>query len=240
MKLKALIIFFILWSLLVYDPVAHWIWGGGWLQSLGVLDFAGGIVIHITAGVSVLAAVLVLGKRLSRQNGHEDPAHNIPFVVLGGALLWFGWFGFNGGSAFNGGPVAVNAFVVSQIAAATATVVWGTISYFHLGRVSVLGLIAGAIAGLAAITPAAGYVDTYGALCIGFGAGALCYGGIQVRKKLGFDDALDVWGVHGVAGTVRRAHDRDIRYTVREQRCRAQRPPLRRRPDHARHPSDLL
>jgi Amt family ammonium transporter len=201
MRLKAFMLFVILWSLLVYDPVAHWIWGGGWLQSLGALDFAGGIVIHVTAGVSVLAAVLVLGKRISVAHGVSDNPHNIPTVVLGGALLWFGWFGFNGGSALSAGPVAVNAIVVSQISAATATVVWGLVSWFHLGRSSVLGLISGGIAGLAAITPAAGYVDASGAMVIGLGAGVLCYGGILVRKKMGFDDALDVWGVHGVAGT---------------------------------------
>lgn len=201
MRLKALMAFVVLWSLLVYDPVAHWIWGGGWLQALGVLDFAGGIAIHITAGVSVLAAVLVLGKRISVTNGVTENPHNIPTVVLGGALLWFGWFGFNGGSALSAGSVAINAVVASQVAAAAATVVWGLISWLHLGRPSVLGLISGAIAGLAAVTPAAGYVDVSGAMLIGLGAGALCYGGIQVRKRLGFDDALDVWGVHGIAGT---------------------------------------
>jgi ammonium transporter, Amt family len=202
LKLKALIIFVVAWSLLVYDPVAHWIWGpGGWLASLGVLDFAGGIVIHITAGVSVLAAVLVIGKRTSTQNGIQDNPHNIPTVVLGGALLWFGWFGFNGGSALAANGIAINAVVVSQIAAGTATIVWGAISWLHVGRPSVMGLISGSIAGLAAITPAAGYVDVTGALVIGAGAGLLCYGGILVRRKLAFDDALDVWGVHGVAGT---------------------------------------
>jgi Amt family ammonium transporter len=201
MRLKALMAFVILWSLLVYDPVAHWIWGGGWLQALGVLDFAGGITIHITAGVSVLAAVLVLGKRIAVTNGVTENPHNIPTVVMGGALLWFGWFGFNGGSALSAGSVAINAVVASQVAAAAATVVWGLISWLHLGRSSVLGLISGAIAGLAAVTPAAGYVDVSGAMLIGLGAGALCYGGIQVRKRLGFDDALDVWGVHGIAGT---------------------------------------
>ena len=200
-EVQGFMAFVILWSLLVYDPVAHWIWGGGWLQALGVLDFAGGITIHITAGVSVLAAVLVLGKRISVTNGVTENPHNIPTVVMGGALLWFGWFGFNGGSALSAGSVAINAVVASQVAAAAAMVVWGLISWLHLGRSSVLGLISGAIAGLAAVTPAAGYVDVSGAMLIGLGAGALCYGGIQVRRRLGFDDALDVWGVHGIAGT---------------------------------------
>ena len=201
MKLRALVIFLFVWTLLVYIPVAHWVWGGGWIWQLGALDFAGGTVVHITAGVSVLAAVLVLGKRISITNGGTETPHNIPFVVLGGALLWMGWFGFNGGSALGSGAIAANAFVVTHIAAATAAVVWGMISWLHLGRPGVLGMISGAIAGLVAITPASGYVDASGAIVIGIGAGVFCYGGILLRRKLGFDDALDVFGVHGVGGT---------------------------------------
>jgi Amt family ammonium transporter len=158
--------------------------------------------VHITAGVTVLAATLVIGRRLSRQNNSEEQAHNIPFVVLGGALLWLGWFGFNGGSALAANELAVSALVVTQIAAATAGVVWGLISYFHLGRTSVLGMITGAVVGLVAITPASGYVDVTGALIIGIVAPFFSYGAIQLRKRLGFDDALDVWGCHGVGGTV--------------------------------------
>lgn len=201
MRLKALVIFLFIWTFLVYIPVAHWVWGGGWLAQIGALDFAGGTVVHITAGISVLAAVLVLGKRTSLTNGTPETPHNIPFVVLGGALLWIGWFGFNGGSALTSGAIAANALVVTQVAAATAAIVWGLINYFHLGRSGVLGMISGGIAGLVAITPAAGFVDVSGAIAIGIGAGAFCYGGILLRKRMGFDDALDVFGVHGIGGT---------------------------------------
>jgi Amt family ammonium transporter len=199
MKLKMIVVFLAIWVVIVYLPVAHWIWGGGFLAQLGAIDFAGGSVVHITAGFSVLAAVLVLGKRIPT-SGQETP-HNIPMVVLGGALLWIGWFGFNGGSALSSGAVAANAFVTSQIAAATAAMVWGLVSWLHLGRPGVLGMISGAIAGLAAVTPAAGYIDASGAIAIGIGAGLFCYGGILARRRFGFDDALDVWGVHGIAGT---------------------------------------
>ncbi|HTY48010.1 MAG TPA: ammonium transporter [Methanomassiliicoccales archaeon] len=201
MRLKALVVFLFIWTFAVYIPVAHWVWGGGWLAALGALDFAGGTVVHITAGISVLAAVLVLGKRVTANNGNLETPHNIPFVVLGGALLWIGWFGFNGGSALSSGELAANAFVVTHIAAATAATVWGLISWLHLGRPGVLGMISGAVAGLVAITPASGYVDVSGAIAIGIGAGVFCYGGILLRRRLGFDDALDVFGVHGVGGT---------------------------------------
>jgi Amt family ammonium transporter len=198
MKLAAVTVFLAIWTVIVYLPVAHWVWGGGWLFDLGALDFAGGTVVHITAGATVLAATLVIGKRLIKQNNGEDQAHNIPFVVLGGAHLWLGWFGFNGGSALASNELAVSAFVVTQIAAATAGVVWGLMSYFHLGRTSVLGMITGAVVGMVAITPASGFVDVTGALIIGIVAPFFSYGAIQLRKRLGFDDALDVWGCHGV------------------------------------------
>ena len=201
MKLKAMIIFLAIWTVLVYLPVAHWVWGGGWLAKLGALDFAGGTVVHITAGVSVLAAAIVLGKRLSVQGGNGEHPHNIPMVVLGGGLLWMGWFGFNGGSALAANGLASQAFANTQIAAALAAITWGMVSWLHLGRPSVLGLISGGIAGLVAITPASGFVDTTGAIFIGIGAGVICYGGILARKKFGFDDSLDVWGVHGIGGT---------------------------------------
>jgi ammonium transporter, Amt family len=202
MKLKAMIVFLGIWTCVVYLPVAHWIWGGGWLAKLGALDFAGGAVVHITAGVSVLAASVVLGKRLSVLNGNGEHPHNIPMVVLGGGLLWMGWFGFNGGSALGSGMLASQAFANTQIAGAMAAITWGLVSWLHLGRPSVLGLISGGIAGLAAVTPAAGYIDTRGAIIIGLSAGILCYCGILVRKHFKFDDALDVWGVHGIAGTM--------------------------------------
>jgi ammonium transporter, Amt family len=201
MKLRALIIFLFSWTLLVYIPVAHWVWGGGWIAQLGALDFAGGTVVHITAGVSVLAAVIVLGKRTSLCNGGMERPHNIPFVVLGGALLWIGWFGFNGGSALAADGIAANAFVVTMVAASTAAVVWGLVNWLHIGRPGVLGMISGAIAGLVAITPACGYVNVTGAIAIGLGAGVFCYGGILLKKRFNYDDALDVFGVHGVGGT---------------------------------------
>lgn len=201
MRLRALIIFLFAWTLLVYIPVAHWVWGGGWLSQLGALDFAGGTVVHITAGVSVLAAVIVLGKRTSLNNGGSEQPHNIPFVVLGGALLWIGWFGFNGGSALAADGIAANAFVVTMVAAATAAIVWGFVNWLHLGRPGVLGMISGAIAGLVAITPACGYVNVTGAILIGLGAGVFCYGGILLKRRFNYDDALDVFGVHGVGGT---------------------------------------
>jgi ammonium transporter, Amt family len=201
MKLKALVIFLLIWTMLVYIPVAHWVWGGGWIAQLGALDFAGGTVVHITAGVSVLAAVIILGKRVSLSNGGVEQPHNIPFVVLGGALLWIGWFGFNGGSALAADGIAANAFVVTMVAAATAAIVWGLVSWLHLGRPGVLGMISGAIAGLVAITPACGYVNATGAILIGMGAGVFCYGGILLKKRFNYDDALDVFGVHGVGGT---------------------------------------
>jgi Amt family ammonium transporter len=201
MKLKAMVAFLAIWTVIVYLPVAHWVWGGGWLSKLGALDFAGGTVVHITAGVSVLAAAIVLGKRLSAQAGNGEHPHNIPMVVLGGGLLWMGWFGFNGGSALGANGLAAQAFANTTIAAAMAAIMWGLVSWFHQGRPGVLGLISGGIAGLVAITPACGFVDTTGAIVIGLGAGVVCYGGILARKKLGFDDSLDVWGVHGIGGT---------------------------------------
>jgi Amt family ammonium transporter len=202
MKLAAVSVFMAIWAIVIYTPVAHWVWGGGWIAQLGALDFAGGTVVHITAGVTVLAASLVIGKRLSKQNNNEDQPHNIPFVVLGGALLWIGWFGFNGGSALGANELAVSAFTVTQVAAATAGVVWGLISYLHLGRTSVLGMITGAVVGLVAITPASGYVDIMGAMAIGVVAPIISYAAIQLRKRAGFNDALDVWACHGVGGTV--------------------------------------
>jgi len=201
MKLSSLIIFLSIWTAAVYIPVAHWVWGGGWIYDLGALDFAGGTVVHITAGVSVLAAAIVLGKRINQAKGGQEVPHNIPMVVLGGALLWIGWFGFNGGSALAANGIAANALVVTHISAAMAAAVWGLISWLDTGRVSVLGLISGGVAGLVAITPAAGFVNPTGALFIGLGAAVVCYGGILLRKRLGFDDALDVWGVHGLGGT---------------------------------------
>jgi Amt family ammonium transporter len=201
-RFKAFVLFSLLWATLVYDPVAHWVWGaGGWLKTLGALDFAGGTVVHITSGVSALVAALMLGPRLGLGEEPMDP-HDATMTVLGAALLWFGWFGFNAGSALAAGALATNAFVVTNTAAAMGALTWMTVSWAHHGRPSVLGAAAGAVAGLVAITPAAGYVNATAAILIGLGAGVFCYWAIQLRARLTrIDDALDVWGVHGVGGT---------------------------------------
>jgi Amt family ammonium transporter len=199
-RFKAFVLFSLLWSTLVYDPVAHWVWGaGGWLHNLGILDFAGGTVVHITSGVSALVAALMLGKRLGFGQEPMDP-HDATMTVLGAALLWFGWFGFNAGSALTSGALAVSAFVVTNTAAAMAALTWMTVSWAHTGRPSVLGAAAGAVAGLVAITPASGFVDVRAAIIIGAGAGIVCYWAVQLKHRLKVDDALDVWAVHGVGG----------------------------------------
>jgi Amt family ammonium transporter len=208
-KFSTFLIFMVAWSLLVYSPVAHWVWAmGGWLGGfaeangdvgIGALDFAGGTVVHINAGVAALVAALLYGKR---HNFGREPmeAHDITMVVVGAALLWFGWFGFNAGSAVAANTLASNAFVVTHIASATAMVTWVGLSWLIQGKPSVIGAAAGAVAGLVAITPASGAVDAMGALAIGAGAGALCYTAVRVRAKLSVDDSLDVVGVHGVGG----------------------------------------
>jgi ammonium transporter, Amt family len=198
-RFKAFVVFTLLWATLVYDPVAHWVWGGGWLSKLGALDFAGGTVVHITSGVSALVAALVLGRRVGYGRDALEP-HDMTMTVLGASLLWFGWFGFNAGSAINAGGLAANAFVVTNTAAAMAALTWMTVSWLHKGAPSVLGAAAGAVAGLVAITPASGYVDVSASILIGLGAGIFCYTAIQLTKRLRVDDALDVFGVHGVGG----------------------------------------
>ncbi len=199
-RFKAFVVFTLLWATFVYDPVAHWVWGtGGWLRGLGALDFAGGTVVHITSGVSALVAALVLGRRRGFGREPMDP-HDATMTVLGASLLWFGWFGFNAGSALTAGGLAVSAFVVTNTAAAMAALTWMTVSWLHKGAPSVLGAAAGAVAGLVAITPASGFVDVSAAIVIGLGAGVICYAGIQVTKRLRVDDALDVFGVHGLGG----------------------------------------
>jgi len=199
-RFKAFVVFTLLWATLVYDPVAHWVWGGGWLgKGLGALDFAGGTVVHITSGVSALVAALVLGRRKGYGAEAMDP-HDATMTVLGASLLWFGWFGFNAGSALASGGLAANAFVVTNTAAAMAALTWMTVSWLHKGAPSVLGAAAGAVAGLVAITPASGYVDVSASILIGLGAGTFCYAAIQVTRRLRVDDALDVFGVHGVGG----------------------------------------
>jgi Amt family ammonium transporter len=195
------LVFILLWATLVYDPIAHWVWGtGGWLHKLGALDFAGGTVVHISSGVSALAAALVLGRRLGYGREPMEP-HNIPFVVLGAALLWFGWFGFNAGSAVSAGSLATSAFVVTNTAAGMAALAWMFMSWIFHGRPSVLGAASGAVAGLVAITPASGFVTPLAALAIGAGAGVFCFLAVRLRSKVNVDDSLDVWACHGVGGT---------------------------------------
>src|SRR5438034_4758093 len=198
-RFKAFVIFTLLWATFVYDPIAHWVWGGGWLGQLGALDFAGGTVVHITSGVSALVAALVLGRRVGYGRDALEP-HDATMTVLGASLLWFGWFGFNAGSAITAGGLAANAFVVTNTAAAMAALTWMTVSWRHKGPPSARGSAAGAVAGLVAITPASGYVDVSASILIGLGAGIFCYSAIQLTKRLRVDDALDVFGVHGVGG----------------------------------------
>jgi Amt family ammonium transporter len=201
-RFKSFAIFSLLWATLVYDPVAHWVWAdGGWLRELGALDFAGGTVVHITSGVSALVCAMVLGKRLGYEDGSIVP-HNATMTVLGTALLWFGWFGFNAGSALGSGPLAVSAFVTTNTAAAMAALTWMTASWIRHQRPSVLGATAGAVAGLVGITPAAGFVTPMAAILIGFVAGLGCFLAVELIVRRRVDDALDVFGVHGVGGTL--------------------------------------
>jgi Amt family ammonium transporter len=202
-RFKAFVVFSLLWATFVYDPIAHWVWGhGGWLANLGVLDFAGGTVVHISSGVSALVAAYVLGKRITHTAGENVEPHDLPMVVLGAALLWFGWFGFNAGSALAANALAGAAFVNTNTAAAMGALTWMTIHWWHKGTPSVAGATAGAVAGLVAITPAAGYVTPSASILIGLLVSVVCYGAVQLRDKLKVDDALDVWAVHGVGGTV--------------------------------------
>ena len=200
MKFSALCIFIVLWVTIVYAPLAHWVWGGGWLGDLGALDFAGGTVVHISAGAGALAAALVIGRRIGFPDTPMGPA-NVPFVVLGAALLWFGWFGFNAGSSLAADGVATNAFVVTNTAAATAMIAWLIMSWLIDKKPSAVGAASGAVAGLVAITPAAGFVGPMPALIIGLGAGVFCYGMVKLLLVLKVDDALAVFGVHGIGGT---------------------------------------
>lgn len=201
MKFSSFCIFILLWATLVYDPIAHWIWGvGGFLRNWGALDFAGGAVVHINAGMTALAAALLLGKRKGYPDGISPP-HNLPFAVLGAGLLWFGWFGFNAGSALKAGALAASALTATHIAGATAGAVWAILDWLKFKKPTTLGMITGAIAGLAAVTPASGYVTPSGALCIGIGAGVIPWVAVTYLKgKLGYDDSLDAFGVHGIGG----------------------------------------
>ena len=204
MKFGAFVVFILLWVTIVYAPLAHWVWGqGGWLQDLGaggVKDFAGGTVVHINSGFAALAAALIVGRRLGL-NGDSTTPHNIPLIVLGAGMLWFGWFGFNAGSALAADGTATNAFVTTNTSAAMAMVAWVTMSWIFGQKPSVVGAATGAVAGLAAITPAAGFVGPMPAVIIGAVSGTICYGAVTFLNKLRVDDSLDVWGVHGVGST---------------------------------------
>ena len=196
-RFSSYLIFISVWSIVVYSVLAHSVWGGGLLAKLGAIDFAGGTVVHISAGMAALATISVLGKREKR-----TPPHDVRFVALGAALLWFGWFGFNGGSALSPNEIASIAFINTDISASTAMVVWMLLSWLHKGKPSIIGALTGAIAGLIAITPAAGFVTPGSAAIIGVLAGGVCYGAVLFKERMGWDDALDVWAVHGVGGVL--------------------------------------
>lgn len=200
-KFKGFLVFSILWAIIVYNPIAHWVWSAdGWLYKLGALDFAGGTVVHVNAGIAAIVTAVMLGKRKDYRNT-AMPAHNIPFVVIGAALLWFGWFGFNAGSGLAADGLAANAFLVTHTAAATAAATWGILEWVLHGKPSTIGICTGAVAGLVAITPAAGFVDTFGSIMIGLGVSVICYIMVgKVKPYFGYDDSLDAFGVHGIGG----------------------------------------
>ncbi len=196
LSFRAYCIFTVAWATLVYDPLAHWVWGpGGWLGTLGALDYAGGTVVHVSSGIAALVVAIKLGKRLSPR-----PPHNVTMTLIGAGLLWFGWFGFNAGSALSSGGAAALALVTTHLAASAGAIGWTLVEYFRVGKVTVLGAASGAVAGLVGITPAAGFVGPMPAIAIGLCAGAVCYGGALLKARFGYDDALDAFGVHGVGG----------------------------------------
>jgi ammonium transporter, Amt family len=199
MKFSSYVIFLIVWATVVYDPIAHWVWGGGWLQTMGALDFAGGTVVHLSSGVSALAMALILGKRLGYPHEAFIP-HNLTMTLLGAALLWFGWFGFNSGSALAANGLAGLAFCTTMTASAAAAFSWMMMEWIFHKRPSALGIASGCVAGLVVITPAAGFVSPAWSLVMGLAGGVLCYYGVRIKMKMRFDDALDVVGVHGVGG----------------------------------------
>lgn len=200
MRFAPFVVFAIIWSILIYNPMAHWVWGGGFLANLGALDFAGGLVIHVLSGVSGLVLCLLLGRRRGYGRMPMLP-HHLPMTVLGGAMLWFGWFGFNAGSALGAGPLAANAVLTTQMSAAIGIVGWVLVERYHRGKPTVLGAVSGGVSGLVAITPAAGFVTPVAAISIGFVGAICCYVAVAVLKsKFGYDDSLDAFGIHGVGG----------------------------------------
>ncbi|MDD2671648.1 MAG: ammonium transporter [Syntrophales bacterium] len=201
-RFSAFAVFILLWATFVYDPIAHWVWAdGGWLKKMGALDFAGGIVVHVSSGVSALVMCLLIGRRIGYSNTSFAP-HNLPFTVLGAALLWFGWFGFNAGSALAADGLAANAFVTTNTAAAAAGLAWAFMEWLKNGASTVLGVVSGIVAGLVAITPACGFVSPLASIPIGLAAGVICFYAVaELKPRLGYDDALDVFGVHCAGGT---------------------------------------
>jgi len=198
-KFTTYLVFLVAWITFVYAPIAHWVWAeGGWLFELGALDFAGGTVVHINAGIAAVVAAYLVGKRRGVDRGVEP--HNVPFVILGAGILWFGWFGFNAGSGLAADGLAISAFLVTKTAAAMALVVWVILGHIHTGKMSAVGAATGAVAGLVAITPASGFVGPMGAIAVGLGAGVLTFYAVRIRHKFGFDDALEVMAVHGIGG----------------------------------------
>lgn len=202
-KFSSFLLFTVLWATFIYNPICHWVWGkGGWLAAMGALDFAGGIVVHVSAGIAALVTAFVIGKRKGTESLGPIP-HNLPFTVLGAGLLWFGWFGFNAGSALGANGIAANAFVTTNMAASSAAVTWAVIEWIRNGKPTMLGTVSGAIAGLATITPSAGFVDAGAALIIGVIASVFCFMAVSVIKmKFKYDDSLDAFGVHGVGGMI--------------------------------------
>ncbi len=199
MRFSAFLIFIVLWCTFVYAPLCHWVWGGGWMFKMGAMDFAGGAVVHMSSASAALAAALVIGKRKGWGKRSFLP-HNLPMTMIGTALLWFGWFGFNAGSALAANGLAGNAFVTTHVAAATAMLAWVFAEWKFHGKPTTLGAASGAVAGLVAITPAAGFVGVMASVIIGLGAGVLCYFGVSLKSRFGYDDSLDVVGIHGVGG----------------------------------------
>jgi len=199
-KFSTYVVFILIWATIVYDPIAHWVWGGGWIQQMGALDFAGGTVVHLSSGASALALAHLIGKRLGYPSEMFVP-HNLTMTVLGAALLWFGWFGFNAGSALAANGIACLAFATTMIASAAAAFSWMMMEWIFHRKPSALGIASGCVAGLVVITPAAGFVMPGPALIIGLAAGIICYYGVRIKGLLGFDDSLDVVGIHGVGGS---------------------------------------
>jgi len=201
MKFGAFVVFILLWATFIYDPLAHWVWAiGGWMRNFGALDFAGGTVVHISSGIAGLACALVLGKRMGHGN-EPMPPHNLPLTIIGASLLWFGWFGFNAGSAVASGALATSAFVATNTATAAAALAWMVSEWIYRGTPTALGAASGAVAGLVAITPASGFVGPLSSILIGIGAGIICYLAVVIKARLGYDDALDAFVIHGVGGT---------------------------------------